>query len=374
MKEKERSDQGPFRFRRPLRHGERPGRAAVGASAASPAQLDLKKIRKGGLKAQVFAIWVDPLFAPQRALKKGLQVLQAMEQKVFAPKLANKVDQRGRNGRRGPRRAAGRPGFSWKAAISSRTPRRSWPSSTRLGVRGMTLTHSQNTDWADSATDTPRAKGLTPLGRRIVAQMERTGMAIDVSHASDATIEAVPGRGRRPDHGLPFQRPEPVRRAAQPARPPDPRHRRPPRLHRRQFFPGLRPRRVSEQIDANFKKFAREIRAKTKGQPRRPRLFEPGGMGVLPARRRRRRPGRPGRGDRPYPAYRRPRAASTASAWAATSTASPARPVGLADVAAFPALVAALQKRGFREAEIRKICGLNLRNFLRRVERKGGGA
>jgi microsomal dipeptidase-like Zn-dependent dipeptidase len=37
-------------------------------------------------------------------------------------------------------------------------------------------------------------------------------------------------------------------------------------------------------------------------------------------------------------------------------------------------LVSALQNRGFGEGEIRKICGLNLKNFLRRVEKKGGGA
>ena len=58
-----------------------------------------------------------------------------------------------------------------------------------LGARYMTLAHFKNTPWADSATDTPRAKGLTAFGREVVREMNRLGMLVDLSHVSPATMD-----------------------------------------------------------------------------------------------------------------------------------------------------------------------------------------
>ena len=57
-----------------------------------------------------------------------------------------------------------------------------------LGARYMTLAHFKNTDWADSATDTPRANGLTNFGREVVREMNRLGMLVDLSHVSPDTM------------------------------------------------------------------------------------------------------------------------------------------------------------------------------------------
>jgi membrane dipeptidase len=54
----------------------------------------------------------------------------------------------------------------------------------RLGVRYMTLTHSENTPWADSATDAPKVSGLSPFGEEVVREMNRLGMMVDLSHVS----------------------------------------------------------------------------------------------------------------------------------------------------------------------------------------------
>jgi membrane dipeptidase len=58
----------------------------------------------------------------------------------------------------------------------------------REGVRYMTLTHSLNTDWADAATDTLVHGGLTAFGEAVVQEMNRLGMLVDISHASDSTM------------------------------------------------------------------------------------------------------------------------------------------------------------------------------------------
>jgi membrane dipeptidase len=58
-----------------------------------------------------------------------------------------------------------------------------------LGVRYMTLTHSNSNHWADSSGDTNKPNnGLSPLGREIVAEMNRLGMIVDISHVSDKTF------------------------------------------------------------------------------------------------------------------------------------------------------------------------------------------
>src|SRR5882762_4668631 len=59
------------------------------------------------------------------------------------------------------------------------------------GARYMTLTHTTNTDWADSATDTPAHHGLTPFGIEVVKEMNRLGMLVDLSHVSTDTMKAA---------------------------------------------------------------------------------------------------------------------------------------------------------------------------------------
>jgi membrane dipeptidase len=60
-----------------------------------------------------------------------------------------------------------------------------------LGARYLTLTHSDNTDWADASSDTPRHNGLTAFGREVVREMNRLGMMVDLSHVAPATMHAA---------------------------------------------------------------------------------------------------------------------------------------------------------------------------------------
>ena len=58
----------------------------------------------------------------------------------------------------------------------------------RLGARYMTITHSKNVPWADSATDTAKSGGLSPFGEEVVREMNWLGMLVDLSHVSPETM------------------------------------------------------------------------------------------------------------------------------------------------------------------------------------------
>lgn len=66
------------------------------------------------------------------------------------------------------------------------------------GVRYMTLTHADNNEWADSATDAPRHGGLTEFGVAVVGEMNRLGMLVDISHVAETTMRMAIEASRAP--------------------------------------------------------------------------------------------------------------------------------------------------------------------------------
>jgi membrane dipeptidase len=67
-----------------------------------------------------------------------------------------------------------------------------------LGVRYMTLTHNVTLDWADAALDSAKHGGLTPFGDSVVREMNRLGMLVDLSHVSPATMSDALNATRAP--------------------------------------------------------------------------------------------------------------------------------------------------------------------------------
>jgi membrane dipeptidase len=66
------------------------------------------------------------------------------------------------------------------------------------GARYMTLTHTTNTAWADSATDSPAHQGLTAFGIDVVREMNRIGMLVDLSHVAPDTMKAALAASQAP--------------------------------------------------------------------------------------------------------------------------------------------------------------------------------
>ncbi|HWA16383.1 MAG TPA: dipeptidase, partial [Gemmatimonadales bacterium] len=57
-----------------------------------------------------------------------------------------------------------------------------------LGARYMTLTHNVTLDWADAAAGPPTHGGLTPFGKEVVREMNRLGMLVDLSHVAPSVM------------------------------------------------------------------------------------------------------------------------------------------------------------------------------------------
>ena len=67
----------------------------------------------------------------------------------------------------------------------------------KLGTRYITLTHWRSLDWATASTDTAR-RGLSPFGKLVVLEMNRLGMLVDLSHVNDQTMSDALHASRAP--------------------------------------------------------------------------------------------------------------------------------------------------------------------------------
>jgi membrane dipeptidase len=157
---------------------------------------DLARMREGGLDAQFFSIWVDRgHYDPERpglATRRALDMIDALLEQVRRHpelELATSADEVRRIAGEG--RIAALMGLEGGHAIEdSLDTLRHFHA---LGVRYMTLTWSFSHTWADSSgdaddPDAPHHGGLTEFGREVVREMNRLGMLVDVSHVSDETF------------------------------------------------------------------------------------------------------------------------------------------------------------------------------------------
>jgi len=152
--------------------------------------LTIDKAKKGGLKGQIFALYVNPVYAPKGAVNKALLLYNVLEKKLFSSADVVKV-----TSTKEMQIAINQNKLAcWLSLESGHIIENSIEILElfyKLGIRAMTLTHTKNTDWADSSGDKPRHDGLTNLGRKIITKMDKLKMVIDVSHSSDKTVEDV---------------------------------------------------------------------------------------------------------------------------------------------------------------------------------------
>jgi membrane dipeptidase len=152
---------------------------------------DIPKLREGGVGAQFWAVYVPSDRPPLDAMREQLEqidiALRLVDKYPRDLGLALSVADIRRQESQG--RIASLLGIEGGHTIGNSlgTLRAYY----RLGVRYMTLTHFHNNDWADAATDSVRHHGLSPFGREVVREMNRLGMLVDISHVSPAAMSAA---------------------------------------------------------------------------------------------------------------------------------------------------------------------------------------
>jgi membrane dipeptidase len=149
-------------------------------------QTDIPRLKQGGVKAQFWSVYIPSEHAnPARTVTEQIDIVHRMVERypnVFG--MAYNADDVERIVKSG--KIASLIGIEGGVAIEEDLAQ--LRAFARLGARYMTLTHNKTLSWADSANDTPRNDGLSDFGERVVKEMNRLGMLVDISHVSAATM------------------------------------------------------------------------------------------------------------------------------------------------------------------------------------------
>jgi membrane dipeptidase len=156
---------------------------------------NITSLKEGGVGAQFFAVYVSSSYVNgNHSANRTLQMIDTVRHDIVEryPNdfvLAGTADDIERIHKQG--KIAALMGIEGGHAIedSLRLLRDYYD----LGIRYMTLTHTNTNSWADSSGDVDKAgvehhNGLTPFGKQVVREMNRLGMMIDISHTADKTF------------------------------------------------------------------------------------------------------------------------------------------------------------------------------------------
>ena len=183
---------------RKLHDGNLDAAVRNGADQPYPLQTDLARLKAGRVGGQFWSVWIPADTTGPRAVEMTLEQIDLVRRLVAAhPEqlalAATAADVR-RIAKSG--RTASLIGVEGGHQIDGRlSVLRQYHA---LGAAYMTLTQGRSLDWADSSTDDPVSGGLSPFGRQVVAEMNRIGMIVDVSHVSDDTMRAVLATSKAP--------------------------------------------------------------------------------------------------------------------------------------------------------------------------------
>lgn len=149
---------------------------------------DIPRLKAGGVGGQFWSVYVPASLPPVEAAQATFEQIDVVRRMVAAHpgafEMAHTADDVVRIHRDG--RIASLIGIEGGYSINdSLGLLRVFHA---MGVRYMTLTHSTTTTWADSATDAPRWGGLSPFGEAVVREMNRLGIMVDLSHVSEETM------------------------------------------------------------------------------------------------------------------------------------------------------------------------------------------
>ncbi len=159
-------------------------------------QTDIPRLREGGLKAQFWSVFIPHDHPhPAQTVIEQIDIVNRMAERypndfelAYSAADIERIVKEGK--------IASLIGIEGGVAIEGNLAL--LRAFYRLGARYMTLTHNTTLDWADAAVDLPKSHGLSPFGERVVLEMNRLGMLVDISHVSAETMADVLRVARAP--------------------------------------------------------------------------------------------------------------------------------------------------------------------------------
>jgi membrane dipeptidase len=167
------------------------GYSVEGLESGLDSDTDIARLRAGGVGAQFWSVWVEDLADGAAAVQATLEQIDWVYRlaarypdDIVIARSAADVEAARSTGRIASLLGAeGAHSLNDSPAVLRMLA--------RLGVRYLTLTHTNNTSWADSATDEPQHGGLTDRGVRYIAELDRLGVLLDLSHVAPSTMHAA---------------------------------------------------------------------------------------------------------------------------------------------------------------------------------------
>ncbi|MFJ6750923.1 dipeptidase [Streptomyces sp. NPDC091266] len=149
---------------------------------------DLPRLRAGGVGAQFWSVYVRSDYQGDHAVSATLEQIDVVRQLIarYPGELRLALTADDMEAARAAGVIASLMGAEGGHSIDNSLA--TLRALHQLGVRYMTLTHNDSLAWADSATDEPRAGGLSAFGEEVVREMNRLGMLVDLSHVAADTM------------------------------------------------------------------------------------------------------------------------------------------------------------------------------------------
>src|SRR6184192_1387345 len=150
--------------------------------------IDIPRMKEGGLDALFFSIWVPSDLTGPPAVKRAMDLIDAVREAARTHPNDLMLATTAADVRKAAadHKIAALMGMEGGHMIDDDL--RLLRLYAALGVRYLTLTHFKNNNWADSSTDKPAHNGLTPFGKDVVRELNRLGVMVDISHVADKTF------------------------------------------------------------------------------------------------------------------------------------------------------------------------------------------
>jgi membrane dipeptidase len=150
--------------------------------------VDIPRLKEGHVDVQVVALFVQNFLYPDKCAQQAFQLIEAMSEAIEKNKDSVEIARTGAD----VERIVSQGKIAMPLAIEGGHAIEDDLELLRkfhsLGVSSMTITHNVSHGWADSSGDKSKWGGLNELGRKVIKEMNRIGMVIDISHVSDETF------------------------------------------------------------------------------------------------------------------------------------------------------------------------------------------